>query len=37
MVTNLSTGDKIRVGDSVTLALLAIEGVRRVQAARPRN
>jgi hypothetical protein len=26
MVTSLSTGDKIHVGDSVTLTLLAIEG-----------
>jgi len=26
MVTNLSTGDKIHVGDSVTLTLLAVEG-----------
>ena len=34
---HLATGDKIRIGDSVTLTLLAIEGVRRVQAARPRN
>jgi len=26
MVTTLATGDKIHVGDSVTLTLLAIEG-----------
>jgi hypothetical protein len=26
MVTTLSTGDTIRVGDSITLTLLAVEG-----------
>jgi hypothetical protein len=26
MVTSLSTGDKIHIGDSVTLTILAIEG-----------
>jgi Global regulator protein family len=26
MLTNLSTGDKIHIGDSITLTILAIEG-----------